>query len=304
MTPATQSSVYGARPVPVASSAPAGWAPLARPQDALGRLRAAAAPVAVPRLTDDDAHTLQLALGPLRSYATAPVVGVEGGAGRTTVARLLGRAFASIRKAPVAAVDAVPLWGGLSAALAGAGGGWSVNDVAAMRWSPPLPNFEILQTALAPDGPVPTVTSPPASRATWSSAAASLEAIRRVSTMVDLTVVDTVADPLSDPVRQLIWTTRTTPVWVCTATREGLWGVGEAISYYEKLGAQDVAARSLVAVVGHRRRWPAEAAAAEVQLTGRGLEVVRVPRSASPLTDRSCARAGLRLLAAVATRSG
>lgn len=304
MTPATRSSLYGARPVPVASSGPAGWAPLTRPDDVFEQLRAAPAPVAVPRLTDDDADTLQLALGPLRSYATAPVVGVEGGAGRTTVARLLGRACASVRKAPVAAVDAVPLWGGLSAALAGAGGGWSVNDVATMRWSPPLPNFEVLQTALATDGPVPTVTSSPASRATWSSAAASLEAIRRVSTMVDLTVVDTVADPLNDPVRQLIWSPHTAPVWVCTATRGGLWGVSEAIAYYEHLGALDLGGRSVIAVVGHRRRWPTEAAAAEVQLTGRGLEVVRVPCSASPLTDRKCARARLRLLAAVVARSG
>ena len=44
-----------------------------------------------------------------------PVVGWEGGAGRTTITRLLAAAFAEVRGNDPVIVDAVPMWGALTA---------------------------------------------------------------------------------------------------------------------------------------------------------------------------------------------
>lgn len=297
-------AAHGARPVPVTAAAPPHWTTLAPPDGNAGWSPSPAPLGAAPRVPDDRAQAVQLARGPLRQWATTPVVGVQGGAGRTTVTRLLGRAFASVRKAKIAAVDAAPLWGGLTAALAGdPAARWTVRDLAAAPWPPRQPVDQLLQTAFSADGPVPTVCGAPA-RAGWPNSKLIDEAVRRASALVDLTLVDTVADPASAPVRDWIWQPRITPVWVCPATRAGLWGVGEAIGFFEQLGAQQLTARSVVAVVGQRRHWPAEAAAAEVQLTGRDLEIIRIPYSANPLHDRRCAHAAIRLLAAVVARSG
>ena len=294
---------HGARPVPVTAAAPR-WTTIAAPDENTRWSPPVATAGATPRVPDDRAQAVQLALGPLRQWATTPVVGVQGGAGRTTVTRLLGRAFTTVRKAKIAAVDAAPLWGGLTAALAGdLTAGWTVRDLAASPWPPRMPAEQLLQTAFTADGPVPTVCGAPA-RAGWPNPKVIDEAVRRASALVDLTLVDTVADPASAPVRDWIWQPRITPVWVCPATRAGLWGVGEAISFFEQLGAPQLTARSVVAVVAHRRHWPAEAAAAETQLTGRGLEIIRIPHSAKPLDDRRCEHAAIRLLAAVVARSG
>jgi hypothetical protein len=298
--------LQGARPVPVSGTSPAQWTDTCLTDDTGElRLRAVAEPVALPRVPDDYREAVQIALRPLRQWATAPVVGVEGGAGRTTVTRLLGRAFTTVRGGKVAAVDAVPLWGGLTAAVAGAAGGkMTVQDVAAMEWPPQVDVDQLLEARFAPDGPMPAVSSSSPVRAGWANPETVDLAVRRVSALVDLTLVDTVADPLRSPVRGVIIEERTTPVWVCTATRDGLWGVAEAITFFEKLGAENLVARSVIAVVGHRRRWPATAAAAEVQLTGRGLEIFRVPFSRDPLHDRRCGQAGACLLAAIVARSG
>jgi MinD-like ATPase involved in chromosome partitioning or flagellar assembly len=244
-----------------------------------------------------------MALGPLRQWATVPVVGIEGGAGRTTVTYLIGQAFMTVRKARVAAVDAVPLWGGLTSGAEGSDG-LTVRDVAAMTWPPPAPVEQLLEEGLAPSGQLPIViSSAPRGLGRVDPDTVDL-AVRRVSALVALTLIDTVADVLSSPTRQLIMSARTTPVRVCTATRDGLWGVNEAITYLEKLGADNVVARSVIAVVGHQRRWPRAAAAAETQLTGRGPEIIRLPFSTVPLHNRRGSRAAVRLLAAVVARSG
>jgi hypothetical protein len=180
----------------------------------------------------------------------------------------------------------------------------TVQDVAAMEWPPQLPVEQLLNDRLAGDGPVPTVTSRSASKDGWANSDELDLCVRRVSALVDLTLVDTLADPLSIPIRELVEMQRTTPVWVCTATRDGLWRVSEAITVLQKLGAQDLIARSVVAVVGHVRRWPRDAAAAETQLSGRGLEVIRFRCSSDPLRSRRCARSAVRLVAAVVARSG
>jgi hypothetical protein len=298
--------LHGAQPVPVNGATPAQWTKAGRTDGTAElRLRALAQPAAVPRVSKDQREVVQMALGPLRQWATAPIIGVEGGAGRTMVTRLLGRAFMTLRGGRLAAVDAVPLWGGLTAAVATPnGGGWTVHDVAAMEWPPQMPVEQLLETGFTGDGPMPTVMSQSLAEGGWANPELVDLAVRRVSAFVDLTLVDTVADPLSSTVRKFIISERTTPVWVCTATRNGLWGVGEAISFFERVGAENLVTRSVIAVVGHRRRWSAEAAAAEVQLTGRGLEIIRVPFSRDPLHSRRCAQAGVRLLAAVVTRSG
>lgn len=302
--------LHGARPVPVDATAPTRWtaaAPSAHPSDRYAEppLRAMHQPTTIPRVPDDHAEVVQMALGPLRQWATTPVVGLEGGAGRTTVTRLLGRAFATIRKSKLAAVDAVPLWGGLTAAVTNpeAGAAWTVHDLAATTWPPPVPVDQLLAAGFAADGPVPTLPSSPPGKHGWPSPAVIDEAIRRASAIVELTLIDTVADPASAPVREMIGQPRITPVWVCTATQAGLWCVGEAISFLEHLGADHLAARSVIAAVAHHRHWPATAAAAEVQLTGRGLEIIRIPYSHNPLDDHRCARAANRLLAAVVARS-
>jgi hypothetical protein len=294
--------LHGARPVPVSSSAPTRWADNALDDTGELPLRALAEPLAVPRVPADYREVVQMALGPLRQWATVPVVGIEGGAGRTTVTYLIGQAFMAVRKARVAAVDAVPLWGGLTSGAEGSDG-LTVHDVAAMTWPPPAPVEQLLDEGLAPNWQLPTViSSAPRELGRVDPESVDL-AVRRVSALVELTLVDTVADVLSSPTRQLIMSDRTAPVWVCTATRDGLWGVNEAITYFEKLDAENLVARSVIAVVGHQRRWPRAAAAAETQLTGRGLEIIRIPFSTVPLHNRRGSRAAVRLLAAVVARS-
>src|SRR5439155_5794894 len=77
--------LHGARPVPVSGSAPTRWDDNALDDTGELTLRALAAPVAAARVPDDYREVVQMALGPLRQWATVPVVGIEGGAGRTTV---------------------------------------------------------------------------------------------------------------------------------------------------------------------------------------------------------------------------
>lgn len=296
-------SLYGARPVPVNGIAPVHWAAPTMDASEYPQLSASVPRATIPRVPHDHSEVVRMALRPLRQWATAPIVGVEGGAGRTTVTRLLGRAFAAVRKGKVVAIDAVPLWGGLTAAIANTSS-WTVEDIAAMTWPPTVPVDHLLESSFSADGPIPTVTTYAPERVSWVDDEARLVAVGRVSALVDLTLVDTVADPLSRSSLSLIMTARTTPVWVCSATRGGLWGVGEAISFFERLGAENLVQRSVIAAVGRSRGWPAEAAAAEAQLTGRGLEILRVPCSKDPLHDRKCLHAGVRILAATVARCG
>jgi hypothetical protein len=70
------------------------------------------------------------------------------------------------------------------------------------------------------------------------------------------------------------------------------------VSYFERHGVKNLAPRS-------RRVAPAtlaSPAATEVQLTGAGLEFIRIPYATNPLDSVRCARAPARLLAAIAKR--
>src|SRR5207249_4316249 len=140
-------------------------------------------------------------------------------------------------------------------------------------------------------------------RGVLSEPQAILAAIGRISSLARLSFVDTVADVAGSPAGDLIRDPTSTVVWVCSATRGGLWGIAEALTYYRAVGAEHIARRSAVAVVGGRRRWPADAAAAEAQIAGLGVETVRFGHCDRPLTDSGCRDAADRLLAAVVARS-
>jgi hypothetical protein len=150
---------------------------------------------------------------------------------------------------------------------------------------------------------LPTLTGPSPARGVLSEPRTMLTAIDRVAKLARLTFVDTVADVAGSPTRDLIRSPNATVVWVASATRTGVWGIAEALTYYRAIGAEDIARRSVVAIIGGRRHWPADAAAAEAQLAGLGVETVRVPHSAKPLTDSKGRPSIERLLAAVVLRS-
>ena len=298
------SNRHGAQPVPVGSSAASRWiprVPTELPSEQLGPWSVVDAPRRVPEAPDG---ARAMAQGTLTTQTVVPVVGVEGGAGRTTVTRLVGRAAVEVRGATAtAAVDAVPLWGGLTAAVVGHGGSClTVDDIADMTWPPDDPVEEILAGGFALDGALPTLMGGPSPWAGSATALGVATAVRRLAGMVEVVLVDTVADPLSSPVGELVTDCHTTPIWVCTATRAGIWGAAEAINYLEKCMAGTIV-RSVIAVVGHRRWWPAEAKAAEMQLVGSGYEVIRVPFASDPLRSQRCAEAAVRLLAGIVTRS-
>jgi MinD-like ATPase involved in chromosome partitioning or flagellar assembly len=242
---------------------------------------------------------MELARQPVRRGTTVPVVGWEGGAGRTTVTRLLSTAFAHLRGEHAVVVDAVPMWGGLTAG-ADQPGDYCPSDVATMSWPIEQPVMAKLMTTI--DG-MPLLAGPSPIRGVLADPAATLEAVRRIASLARLTFVDTVADAAGAPASRLIRDPNSTVVWVSSATRSGLWGTAEALTYYRAVGAEHIARRSVVAVVGGGRRWPAEAAAAEAQLAGLGVETVRVPHRHKPLTDGRCRASAERLLAAVVARS-
>jgi MinD-like ATPase involved in chromosome partitioning or flagellar assembly len=288
---------YGARPVPVANAAAPFSVVEPPPTD---RLQATGPREPIGLLPDDHNTVLDLARRALRRGAIVPVVGWEGGAGRTTMTRTLAAAFRRVRGEDPVAVDAVPMWGALSAA-ADQPGDYSTVDLAAMPWPPPRDVTPRLLTTV--DG-LPTLAGPAPYRGVLNDPRTTLTAIDRMAKLARLTFIDTVADIAGSPVRDLIRNPNAAVVWVASATRAGLWGVAEALSYYRAIGADDVARRSVVAIIGGRRHWPADAAAAEAQLTGLGLETVRVPHSAKPLTDVKGRAAVERVLAAVVLRSG
>lgn len=294
---------HGARPVPM-HGPPSPFTPIPTQiaDPSLQPVTGMAGPAAA---AGDPAALLAAARRPLRYGATVAVVGREGGAGRTTITRLLAQAYRAVRGEAAVAVDAVPLWGGLTAA-ADRRGEYSLAELAAMPWPPPsdYPPPVMLERGMAHAGDVPVLASPLPGTAARVTPRIVLEAISRVNTFAGLTIVDTVADPGGSPARRLILAPGTALVWVARATRAGLWGIGEALTHFENLGAAEVVARSVVAVIGPRHRWPAEAAAAQTQLAGRGVEVIRVPHAANPLTDNRAAAAARQLLAAVVTRLG
>jgi len=288
---------HGARPVPVANAA----APFSIVEPAGGRdqLSALGPREPIGPLPDDHHVVLDIARRQLRRGALAPVVGWEGGIGRTTITRALAGAFRRVRGEDPVTVDAVPMWGALSAA-ADHPGEYCPADLATMSW--PIPAAVMPRLLTTVDG-LPTLAGPSPSRGVLSEPRTMLTAIDRMAKLARLTFIDTVADVAGSPTRDLIRNPNSAVVWVASATRTGLWGVAEALTYFHAIGAEHVARRSVVAIVGSRRHWPADAAAAEAQLTGLGVETVRVPHSAKPLTDSKCRPSIERLLAAVVLRS-
>lgn len=292
------SSEYGARPVPLTTAAST-FAAVER-----GNGHAPLQPVElrtpIARLPDDHAAVLEIARGPLREAAIVPVVGCEGGAGRTTVTRLIAGAFRDARGDVPVIVDAVPMWGGMTA-CADRPGDYCPADVASMPWPIPAPDLPRMLTAV---GGIPTLPGPSPIRGIVCDPATILTAVDRIAMVATLTLVDTVADVSGSPARDLIWSRASALVWVASATRPGIWGIAEVLTYFRTLGADQIARRSVVAVIGPHRRWPADAAAAEAQLAGLGVETVRLPRSPKPLSDGGCRKGAMRLLAAVVARSG
>ncbi|HEY7048421.1 MAG TPA: hypothetical protein VH373_14475 [Jatrophihabitantaceae bacterium] len=292
------STEHGARPVPVANAA----APftVVSPGPPADRLQPAEASGPIRPIPDEHRAVIQIARGPVRRGAIVPVVGWEGGAGRTTVTRALAAAFRRVRGEDPVVVDAVPMWGALTAA-ADQPGEYSAAEVATMPW--PIPPAVMPRLLTTVDG-LPTLVGPAPGRGVLSEPRTLLAAVDRMAKLARLTFVDTVADIAGSPNRDLIRNPSAAVVWVASATRAGLWGIAEALTYYRAIGAEQVARRSVVAIVGGKRHWPADAAAAEAQLTGLGVETVRVPHSAKPLTDSKCRPSFDRLLAAVVVRCG
>lgn len=293
----TRSEQHGARPVPVANSA----APFSVvPPTSTGDRLQPAEPEPIRPIPDDNRTIVRIARGPVRRGAIVPVVGWEGGAGRTTVTRALAAAFRRVRGEDPVVIDAVPMWGALTAA-ADQPGEYSAADVATMPW--PIPPAVMPRLLTTVDG-LPTLVGPAPGRGVLSEPRTLLAAVDRMAKLARLTFVDTVADIAGSPNRDLIRNPSAAVVWVASATRAGLWGIAEALAYYRAIGAEHVARRSVVAVVGGKRHWPADAAAAEAQLTGLGVETVRVPHSPKPLTDSKCRPSFDRMLAAVILRCG
>ncbi len=290
------SAEHGARPVPV-SNAAAPFTVVSPPEP--DRLHPVEAREPVVPLPDDHRRVLDLARRPLRRGAIVPVVGWEGGVGRTTITRALAAAFQRTRGEDPVIVDAVPMWGALTAA-ADHPAEYCVTDLATMPW--PIPSMVMSRLLTTVDG-LPTLTGAAPARGVLSDPRTLLTAVDRMAKLARLTFVDTVADIAGSPTRDLVRNPSAAVVWVASATRAGLWGVAEALTYYRAVGAPQVAQRSVVAIVGSRRHWPGDAAAAEAQLTGLGVEMVRVAHSAKPLCDAKCRSAVERLLAAVVLRS-
>lgn len=285
---------HGARPVPI-GAAPAAFDQVERADDA--RLR----PVqgdGPPPIPDDDDAIHRAARGAIRPRAGVVIAGREGGAGRTTVTRQLGIAFLDERRQPPLAIDAVSLWGGLNAAV-DARGRLTVPELAGLGW-PEVTRK--LSTELSAAGRLPVLPGDPPARGCASQPGELRAAVRRARGFMPLTLVDTVADPAAQPAADLIRDRDLVVIWVCSASREAVWGVGEAVSYFESLGPDRIVQRSIAVVRGTSWRWPPDAAAAEAQLSGRGVEVVRMPRSSHPLTDPRCAKTALRLLTAIVLR--
>ncbi|HEY3632628.1 MAG TPA: hypothetical protein VGL21_17115 [Jatrophihabitantaceae bacterium] len=288
---------HGARPVPVAkAAAPFSVVSAGPAADPLHAVQGSHPVVPLPA----DGHALiELVRQPLRRGVIVPVVGWQGGLGRTTITRALAATFRRIRGEDPVAVDAVPMSGALTAA-ADHPADYSAVDLAAMPWPPPR---EVMPRLLTTVDGVPTLTGPPPARGVLAEPPALLTAVDRMAKLARLTFVDTVADIAGAPTRDLIRNPNGVVVWVASATRVGLWGIAEALTYYRAIGAADVAPRSVVAIIGGRGRWHADAAAAEAQLAGLGVETVRVPYSAKPLSDSKVRPAVDRLLAAVVLRA-
>ncbi len=291
------STEHGARPVPLPNAA-AQFTVVAQP-NGHDALRPAEPRGRVEPLPDDRDDVLELARRPVRRGAIVPVVGLEGGAGRTTMTRLLAAAFTKVREQDPVVVDAVPMWGALTAG-ADEVGEFCAADVAAMSWPASPSVMPRLMTTI--DG-LPLLPGPSPVRGMLADPAAVLTAVGRIASIARLTFIDTVADVAGAPASQLLCDPSSAVVWVCSASRAGLWGVAEALTYFRVVGAETIARRSVIAVVGGRRRWPADAAAAEAQVAGLGVETVRFPYSNKPLTDARCRASAERLLAAVVARA-
>jgi MinD-like ATPase involved in chromosome partitioning or flagellar assembly len=292
------STEHGARPVPLPNAATSFTVvPHANGHDTLrpSELRGPVEPI-----PDDRGALLELARRPVRRGALVPVVGWEGGTGRTTITRLLATAFARLRGEDPVIVDAVPMWGGLTA-NADQTGEFCAADVASMSW-PASP--DVMARLMTTIDAMPLLPGPSPVRGMLADPAALLTAVGRISSIARLTFIDTVADVAGAPGGDLLRHPSSSVVWVASASRAGLWGVAEALTYYRAVGAKHIARRSVVAVVGGRRHWPADAAAAEAQIAGLGVETVRFPHSGKPLTDSRCRASAERLLAAVIARAG
>ena len=294
----TTTADHGARPVPLANALPTFAAVTA--VDGPDSLHPIELPAPIPTLPDEHGAIHGLARLPIRPAAVVPVVGCEGGAGRTTVTRQLAEMFRELRGEHAFVVDAVPMWGGMTA-CADQRGECSAADVATMPW--PVSRDELVRSLASARG-VPILPSPAPTRGVVCDPVRLLAAVQRLASIAPMTFVDTVADVGASPTRDLVSDPSSTVIWVASATRSGVWGIAEALVYFQALGAEQITARSIAAVVGGRRRWPGEAAVAEAQLAGLGVATLRIPHSRTPLADGRCRTAAERLLAAVVTRSG
>jgi MinD-like ATPase involved in chromosome partitioning or flagellar assembly len=294
--PAPRSAEHGARSVPVSTTTTQFTLVTAAPEpDPLPPVQP---PDRLAPLPDQHRHVLALARRPVRGEAIVPIIGSEGGIGRTTITRALAAAFRRIRGEDPVLIDAVPISGALTAA-ADQPTDYSVADLATMPW--PIPPADLPPMLNTVDG-LPTLTSADPARGVLNQPRTLLTAVTRIATLAPLALIDTVADVAGSPNRELVRNHNAALVWVASASRAGLWGIAEALTYHQAIGAQQVAQRSVLAVIGNHRRWPADAAAAEAQLTGIGVQTVRIPRSAKPLSDPNCQPSIDRLLAAVIQR--
>jgi MinD-like ATPase involved in chromosome partitioning or flagellar assembly len=291
-----RSAEHGARPVPVSSST-AQFALVTAPREP-DPLPPVHPPDRLAPLPDHRRELLDLARKPVRGGAIVPIIGCEGGIGRTTITRALAAAFRRIRGEDPVLVDAVPLWGTLTAA-ADQRTDYSGADLATMPW--PIPPADLLQILNTVDG-LPTLTSADAARGLLHQPRTLLTAVTRIAQLAPLTFIDTVADTAGSPTRELIRNPNATLVWVASASQAGVWGIAQALTYHQATGARRFANRSVLAIIGNHRRWPADAAAAEEQLTGAGIQTVRIQHSATPLTNPKCQPSLERLLAAVIQR--
>jgi MinD-like ATPase involved in chromosome partitioning or flagellar assembly len=293
---APRSADHGARPVPVSTATAQFTVVTAAPEpDPLPTLQP---PDRLAPLPDDHHQVLDLARRPVRSEAIVPIIGSQGGIGRTTITRALAAAFRHVRGEDPVLVDAVPISGALTAA-ADQPTDYSAADLATMPW--PISPAALPLRLNAVDG-LPALTSADPAGGLLNQPRTLLTAITRIATLAPLTLIDTVADTAGSPTRELIRNPNAALVWVASASRTGLWSIGQTLTYHHAIGAQQVAQRSVLAIIGNHRRWPADAAAAEAQLTGVGMQTVRVPRCTKPLSDPNCQPSIQRLLAAVIQR--
>jgi MinD-like ATPase involved in chromosome partitioning or flagellar assembly len=261
---------------------------------------AAAMGPAVPAVPAAIADARAMAAAGVLGFCPVPVLGIEGGAGRTTVCRMVTRASAALRAAgDVVCLDAVPLWGRLTAEV-NVWGPATVTTLAEHRLVP-----EQWMSVLSSSAGVPVLPGPRPGTGAVSSSQQVLDALDALSPAARLVLVDTAADPTSG-VPSVLLAGDGPVVVVATGSRAGVWGVQQLLEYCTRAGVRHIHRRVVVVVRGKGWRWPAEALAAVEQLRGLGVETVRVPYIRGldeTKPPRKVADAGERALAAVIARA-